>query len=181
MPALDLLTLERPVAEIREESETDRDAIREMIQLAFGAEAEARLVDRLRSDGDAIVSVVAVQDRRIAGHALFSRLPIHVEKGQALQAMALAPVAVRPGFQRRGIGTNLIRAGLDLCRNRDHRIVIVVGDPAFYTRFGFSAAKAQTLSSPYAGESFMALELVAGALDGVAGTVIYPPAFDLVE
>ncbi len=169
------------MVEIREETDGDRDAIREVNRLAFGAEAEAQLVDRLRSDGDAIVSVVAVQARRIAGHAMFSRLPIHIEKGQVLQAVALAPVAVRPAFQRQGIGTSLIRAGLDLCKNRGCRIVIVVGDPAYYTRFGFSTATARDLRSPYAGDSFMALELVAGALDGVAGTVRYPPAFDLPE
>jgi putative acetyltransferase len=86
---------------------------------------------------------------------------------------------VRPDRQRRGIGGALIRAGLDRARGEGWEAVIVLGDPAYYPRFGFSAAQACHLAAPFSGEAFMALALRPGALDGV-GRVVYPPAFDLV-
>ena len=110
------------------------------------------------------------------GHVLFSALPIVTER-ETVDSLALAPVAVLPEFQNRGVGSQLIRTGLDLCRRQGHRIVIVLGHPTYYPRFGFSAALAKPLESPYAGDSFMALELVDGALQGIQGRVEYPPPF----
>ena len=94
-------------------------------------------------------------------------------------AVALAPVAVLPEHQRKGIGQRLIVHGLELLKNQGEGIVIVVGHPDYYPRFGFSSAKAMALESPFPREAFMALELVEGALEGVHGAVSYPPAFGL--
>jgi putative acetyltransferase len=93
--------------------------------------------------------------------------------------LALAPLAVTPARQRQGIGSQLVREGLRACAAAGHRIVVVLGHPAYYPRFGFSAALARPLKAPFSGESFMAAELVPGALPGVAGEVRYPPPFGL--
>lgn len=167
---------------IRPESAADLDAIRQVNRLAFGQEGEGRLVDALRAGGYARVSLVAEQDGRIVGHILFSDLAIVTENG-TIPALALAPMAVLPEFQRQGIGTELVRRGLDACRERRHGIVIVLGHPEYYPRFGFSPMRARPLQSPFSdsGEAWMALELAPGALDGVSGRVEYPPPFDTFE
>jgi putative acetyltransferase len=92
-------------------------------------------------------------------------------------------MAVRPEWQRRGIGSVLVRAGLDLCRARGTAVVIVLGHPGYYPRFGFSTELALRIQCPFpgAGDAWMALELTPGALSGVTGTVRYPAAFGLVE
>jgi putative acetyltransferase len=90
-------------------------------------------------------------------------------------ALALAPIAIFPEFQNQGIGSALVRKGLEVCKEQGHRIVVVLGHLHFYPRFGFSSKLAAHLDSPFSGkESFMALELVPGALDGVEGRVQYP-------
>ena len=165
---------------IREETPQDYEAIREVNRLAFHQEEEGQIVDRLRADGLVIASLVAVEDGGVVGHILFSVLPIETDRG-VLRAASLAPMAVRPERQRQGIGSALVRRGLALCRARGYSICIVVGHPAYYPRFGFSAERAENLRSPFTGEAFMALELEPGALEGVVGTVCYPEAFGLVE
>lgn len=90
-------------------------------------------------------------------------------------------MAVVPEYQRQGIGSELVRRGLDVCRDQGHRIVVVLGWPHFYPRFGFSAELTRALESPFSGESFMAIELVPGSLDGVIGRVEYPPPFGVFE
>ena len=166
--------------EIREEASADRDAAGEANRLAFGGDDEAMLVDALRAGGYLRVSLVAEDQGRVVGHIVFSDLPV-VTAGTTVETLALAPMAVLPEFQRRGIGSALVREGLDLCRRRGHRIVVVLGHPGFYPRFGFSTDLAVPLASPFAGDSFMALELTPGALEGVAGTVCYPPPFGVFE
>jgi len=161
---------------IREETPDDVESIRQVNRAAFGAEAEAHLVDRLRSEGLVITSLVAVEDGRIVGHILFSELPVETKDG-LLRVAALAPMAVLPEFQLRGIGSALVGHGLAACRERGQVGVLVVGHPAYYPRFGFSAAAAKKLLSPFSGDAWMALEFVPGALAGVAGTVRYPEAF----
>ena len=89
-----------------------------------------------------------------------------------------APMAVLPEFQRQGVGSALVRRGLEVCQEQGHRIVVVLGHGHFYPRFGFSPNLAAHLESPFSGsESFMSVDLVPGALDGVAGQVQYPPPF----
>jgi putative acetyltransferase len=162
---------------IRIECPQDRAAIWEVNQLAFGRQDEARLVDELRDEDYARVSLVAESAGKIVGHILFSYLPI-VTQSSILDALSLAPLAVKPSHQRRGIGSYLVADGLQACREAGHRIVVVLGHPEFYPRFGFSMKLAGRLKSPYAGPAFMAVELVPGALDGVEGEVRYPSPFD---
>jgi putative acetyltransferase len=161
---------------IRDERPADFAAIRTVVTAAFGQDAEARLVDALREQGYARVALVAELDRAITGYVLLSDLPIETATGP-VSALALAPVAVDPRRQRQGIGSQLIREALARAAIQGHRIVVVLGHRDFYPRFGFSPELARPLASPYAGESFMALELVSGALAGVVGEVRYPPPF----
>ena len=163
---------------IRPETTADHEAIRLVNRLAFGQDAEARLIDALREGGYVRLSLVAERDGQVAGHILFSDLPILALAGP-VSALALAPLAVLSSFQRQGIGSTLIRRGLQVCREQGHRIVIVLGHPDYYPRFGFSPELAANLESPYSGKpSFMALDLIPGALAGVAGRVQYPPPFN---
>ena len=159
---------------IRIENLDDFPAIRAVNEAAFGEAAEADLVDQLRADGSALLSLVAEFEGAIIGHVLFSRM--HID---TVSAVALAPVAVLPEYQRKGIGQRLITHGLDMLRGRGERIVIVLGHPSYYPRFGFSTQKAVLLEAPFPREAFMALELVDGALAGVQGRVIYPPPFSV--
>lgn len=163
---------------IRVERPGDVPHIRDIVAHAFGQRAEADLVDRLRSDDEVLVSLVAVAEggERV-GHVLFSRLRIEGVKGGVTEAAALAPLAVRPERQRQGIGSALVKAGVRACAARGLAAIIVVGDPRFYGRFGFSAAAARDLRSPYAGPAFLGLELRPSALRGNAGTARYAAAF----
>lgn len=162
------------VIQIREETEADYEAVFAVNFRAFGREDEARLVEALRAEGAAIVSLVAVDDGDIVGHILFTRL----EVGTVASA-ALAPVAVDPDRQREGIGAMLITRGLDLCRERGVEAVVVLGHRDYYPRFGFSPELALNLEAPFGGAEFMALELVEGSLAGVRAPVRYAKAFDL--
>jgi putative acetyltransferase len=163
---------------IREEITEDHDAVRELNRLAFGGNDEADIVDRLRSAGIVIVSLVAIENDEIVGHILFSRLPIETEHG-IVEAVSLAPMSVHPKNHRQGIGSALVREGLELCRQRGKSIVVVVGHPEYYPRFGFSTELARSLHSPFSGSVWMALELEPGALANVKGRVRYPEAFGL--
>jgi putative acetyltransferase len=163
---------------VRGESPEDRAAIRLVNEEAFDRRYEADLVDVLRHQGLVLASFVAEAGNRVVGHILFSRMWIETS-GEAVPAVALAPMAVLPEEQDRGIGGKLIRHGLDWLRGAGEEIVIVIGHPTYYPRFGFSADKARALASPFPPEAFMALELRPGALDGVQGKVRYPDAFGL--
>ncbi len=156
----------------------ERAAIRAVIAAAFQRVDEADLVDQLRADEHALLSLIAEHDGSIVGHVLFSRMWIDTSRGR-VSAIALAPVAVLPGHQRRGIAALLITRGIELLRQRNEAIVIVLGNPGYYPRFGFSAEKSRSLKSPFPPEAFMAMELTDGALDGIEGSVVYPPAFGI--
>lgn len=162
---------------IREELPGDYHAIGEVNRKAFDGDVEAHLVERLRSDGVVIASLVTVYNDEIVGHVMFTDLSIETDHG-VIHAASLAPMAVLPKFQRQGIGSALVRHGLEVCRERGESIVVVVGHPEYYPRFGFSTELAANLHGPYSGPAWMALELVPGALSGVRGTVRYPAAFD---
>ena len=124
------------------------------------------------------MSLVAEINGQVVGYIMFSDLNIITETG-TVAALALAPMAVLPEFQKQGIGSVLVRRGMEICRERGHRIVIVLGHPDFYPRFGFSAKFAEHVQSPYGGgTTHMAAELVSGALDGVAGKLVYSPPFN---
>lgn len=167
---------------IRPETPADIPAIYSVNKQAFdGREAEPRLVDAIRKSDGFIpeLSLVAEKNDQIIGHILFSRIHIQIENEQ-LPALALAPMAVLPGYQKQGIGSALVRRGLEECKRLGHTIVIVLGHPAYYPRFGFMPGLAKFLECPFGecGSAWMAMELIPGALDGVRGKVIYPPAFN---
>ena len=163
---------------LRAETTADHGAIRQVNEAAFGTAEEADLVDALRLEGVVLLSAVAEVNGRIVGHVLFSRMSIDAA-GRVIPAVALAPMAVAPDHQRQGVGSRLIRHGLDTMRDLGERIVIVVGHPTYYPRFGFSSERARPLDHPFPPEVFMALELVPGALDGVRGRVRYAQPFGL--
>ena len=167
-----------PIIRLENGEPEERATIYAIHSAAFGRSDEADLVASLRDEGVVLVSLVAELDRCIVGHILFTRMFIETT-GEPVPAVALAPLAVLPTHQRRGIGTSLIRQGLDLLRRRGERIVIVLGHPDYYPRFGFSRQKASSLESPFPPAAYMALELTPGALDGIRGKVKYPAAFGL--
>lgn len=141
---------------------------------AFGHQGEAELVRALHADGDALVSLVAETKGAIAGHALFS--PLEIE-GARLRAAGLAPIGVLPALHGNGIGSALIRTGLDLLAAKGIQIVFVLGDPGYYERFGFAADTARPFTSPFAGPHFMALLLDKAAILPESGRARYAPAF----
>jgi putative acetyltransferase len=161
---------------VRAERSDDHAAIRLVNEAAFGGAEEAVLVDTLRAEGLVLVSLVAEVDHHVVGHILFGRMAIETSTG-TVSAVSLAPMAVLPQFQRQGIGGHLVRRGLDLLREMGEQIVIVVGHPSYYPRFGFSSETARGLDGPFPREAFMAIELTPGALDRVQGRVRYPDAF----
>lgn len=124
---------------IRREIPGDIKSIRYVNEQAFGQENEARIIEKLRQRGALTISLVAVQDDEIVGHIAFS--PVVVEaKGSSFEAIALAPMAVLPMHQRKGIGSQMVRVGLEECRRLGHGIVVVLGHPDYYPRFGFAQA-----------------------------------------
>jgi putative acetyltransferase len=163
---------------IEKNSISDHAQIRAVNEAAFGGVNEADLVERLRADGHVLFSIVAEFDSEIQGHCMFSRMWINAS-ARLVPAVALAPVAVHPTHQREQIGSRLIQHGLELVREQGERIVIVVGHPDYYPRFGFSTRNAESLERPFPREVFMALGLRERALEGILGSVVYPPAFGI--
>ena len=165
---------------VRFERAGDVAGIRETNESAFGTPLEASLVDALRSPDD-YLSLVATIDSQIVGHILFT--PVTLEPPVDLRIAGLAPMAVRPEHQRSGVGSQLIRAGLDACRARGYAAVVVLGHPDYYPRFGFLPAHTfgLTCEFPSPPEAFMAIELEAGGLSEIRGVVRYRPEFSNVE
>ena len=164
---------------IRPEKPEDRAAIYAVVLAAFGRPEEAQLVDALRDGGhfDPRLSLVCQRDGQIIGHILLSRITI----GSA-PALALAPLAVTPTYQRQGYGSALLEAALQAARELGHQAVVVLGHPDFYPRFGFVPAADRGITAPFEvpREAFLVRELLPGALEGVSGIVTYPaPFFDL--
>ena len=156
--------------EIRPETPADFPAIHALVAACFPTPAEARLIDALRAAGRLSLSLVAVEDGQVVGHIGFS--PMTGLDG----GLGLAPLAVHAGHRRRGIGAQLTRAGLAACAELGARIVVVLGDPAYYGRFGFAPASRWGLIGEYGGgDAFQALELDPGALR--AGLIQYAPEF----
>jgi putative acetyltransferase len=159
---------------IRDGEPADIAEIRKLVEETFLQPAEANLVDRLRADGDSVISAVAVDDGHIVGHIMFSSMKA------PFRALGLAPLAVMTSRQRNGIGSQLILWGLAQAKTDGWQAAFVLGDPNFYRRFGFGAALASGFKSQYAGEHFMALALN-GDLPVASGKVEYPDAFKMLD
>ena len=166
----------RPIT-IRPEEREDYPTIYGVVRRAC-RENEARLVDMLRGLPEFVpaLSLVAEMDGRVVGHILFT--PTKTTTGGTV--LALAPVAVDPPFQRQGVGSALVLRGLAEARRLGYGVVIVLGHPDYYPRFGFSPARAKGFRAPFPvpDEAFMVLELRPGAA-GAGGTVIYSPVFEV--
>jgi putative acetyltransferase len=161
---------------IRDRQPADDEAIRRLNDAAFGGTYESRLIDDLRAANCAVIELVSFEEADVIGHILMSTLDVAVG-GKPVRSLALAPISVQPGRQRQGIGSALVREALQRARRQGWAAVIVLGHPGYYPRFGFSAALARPLASPFSGDAFMALELIPDALQGGAGRVVYPSAF----
>jgi putative acetyltransferase len=164
--------------EIRPEGPEDKAAVTAINDHAFSGTAESGLITAIRQTGRPVISLIACCDNMPVAHIFFSPIEIKLE-GPPIATLALAPMAVLPEFQRRGIGSLLVEAGLRECARRGCEVVVVVGHPAFYVRFGFAPARQIGLRSVYssAGDAFMALEIAKGALAGRTGFVEYPAEF----
>ena len=162
---------------IRPELPTDAEAVRAVNQAAFETNAEADLVELLHEQASPFISLVADDAGSIVGHILFS--PAVLLSHPHVKIMGLAPMSVLPAHQRRGIGSSLVRAGLESCTELGFAAVIVLGHAQYYSRFGFQRASHFALGCEYdvPDDVFMALELEPGSLTGKAGTIRYHPAF----
>ena len=162
---------------IRDERPVDVDSIRAVNLTAFETSTEADLVDALRRRATPLISLVAEDGANVVGHILFSPVTLASEPGLTL--MGLAPMAVVPSRQRQGVGSSLVREGLDRCRQVNAAAVVVLGHPEYYPRFGFLPAARLFLRCEYdvPEDVFMVMELDQGTLKGKSGTIQYHPAF----
>jgi putative acetyltransferase len=158
---------------IRLEALGDQAEVATILRAAFGGEAEAKLVEELRANNDIVLSLslVAIDENgAVIGYVAFSRLSVG-----GIACVGLAPVAVMPDRQGRGIGGALITRGMLALKQRGEKLAFVVGAPAYYKRFGFDPQLASAFTSEYSGPYFMAYRFAADAPS--AGAVLYPPAF----
>jgi putative acetyltransferase len=162
---------------IRDERQGDEERIRSVNLAAFDTSIEADLVDALRRQATPLVSLVAEDDANVIGHILFS--PVTLASDPGLILMGLAPMAVVPSRQRQGVGSTLVREGVERCRQLNVAAVVVLGHSGYYPRFGFIPAVRLSLRSEYdvPDEAFMVHELQDGALRGLSGTIRYHPVF----
>jgi len=166
---------------IRLEKPGDAAAIHQVNLLAFGQLLEVDLVDALRQSGGLIISLVAVQDGCLVGHIAFS--PVTITSSTAtIAALGLGPMAVLPAYQRRGIGSQLVEVGLTACHHTPYGVVVVLGHPHYYPRFGFVLAKPLGIVWEHDApeEACMVKEIHEGALAQIRGVVKYRPEFATV-
>ena len=163
---------------VRPERPEDIPRIRLVNERAFGQPDEAALVDDVRARGGRMISLVAVDGGRLVGHILFTPVTISAPD-RVHEAVGLAPMAVDPDCQRRGIGSRLVAQGLDRCREAGYRIAVVLGHPTYYPRFGFVPASLHGIrfELDVPDEAFMVIELQPGALQGCSGVARYLPEF----
>lgn len=132
---------------IRDEEEKDIEQVREIVKSAFPTEAESKLVGALRENGKGIISLVAVSGDEVLGHILFS--PVTTTPPSEAKGIGLAPVAVKPEFQTKGIGSRLCLEGIQRCKELGYDYTVVLGSPEYYSRFGFQRASDFDLQNEY--------------------------------
>ena len=162
---------------VRREEAKDLAAVHALNVSAFESPAEANLVDILRKQAHPVASLVAEDSLTVVGHIMFS--PVSLSGHPELKIMGLAPMAVERTHQKKGIGTALVRAGLEQCKALGYGAAVVLGHPDYYPRFGFSPSTHFDIGCEYEApkETFMAVELQPGYLDGKSGTIKYHAAF----
>ena len=166
-----------PTCALREEEIGDADAITEVHRAAFERAAEGNLFLELRAEGLALASHVALEGDQIVAHALYSRMHVDTAEGSVAVA-ALGPVAVVPERQGQGLGGAVIRAGLAAIRAREERLILVLGHPTYYSRFGFDAAVGKRISAPWSGAAWMGMDLRG---DPITGRARYPEPWSRVD
>jgi putative acetyltransferase len=162
---------------VRREKKTDIEAIRRVHEASFTSPLEAELVDNLQAEGDGVLSLVAWLNGEICGHIMFSRMKAIENRG--LRVTALAPLAVLPENRGRGIGGKMVRDGLEWLKADGEDVVIVLGDPEFYGRFGFTTKAAQAFETPYDGPHLQALALTEAGQQA-RGLLRYARAFSMM-
>ncbi|MBX2963317.1 MAG: N-acetyltransferase [Cyclobacteriaceae bacterium] len=170
---------------IRREMQDDFNEVFELNHIAFGKDSEAKLVDALRKNQEVFIpelSIVATDNKKIVGHILFTKIIIKDDNGNMIESLGLAPMAVRPELQKKGIGGQLIRKGFELAIKLGFKSVIVLGHEHYYPRFGFQPADKWNIKTPFNVPSnlFMAIELVSDGLKNISGTVVYPQEFETI-
>lgn len=163
--------------EIREEHPDDVDAVRNVNKRAFGQEQEGHIVDALRSNGAALLSLVATLNGRVVGHVMYSPITVGDVTGAAL-----GPMAVLPEHQRLGIGSKLVEAGNQKLKDAGWPFIIVLGHAHFYPRFGFTPASALGITCEWdvPADVFMVLILDQQKMDGISGSAKYRQEFSSV-
>lgn len=162
--------------ELRPAEPMDYPGIFEVEKAAFGREDEARLVEKLRQRGEVDFECVARAHGEIVGHILFSPVAL-ARQEETLRGSALAPLAVRPDWQKRGVGSALVRMGLEFCASRGVGVALVVGEPSYYSRFGFDSELGRLVEAPFPYPFLQALELEAGVLSGGGWSAQYASSF----
>lgn len=166
---------------IRPENNADIPRIYQVTELAFRQNNESELINKVRSSEAFIpgLSLVAVLNEQIIGHILFSKIHIQTAKGPK-EVLSLAPMAVIPDHQQKGVGGQLIRAGLEEAAKSGFAGVLVLGHPGYYPRFGFQPAADFGIECPFPApaEAWMALELIPGGLKNKAGMAVFPEVFN---
>jgi putative acetyltransferase len=165
---------------IRQESPKDIPQVRKLNELAFGQPTEANLVDKLRKACPDALSLVAEDKGCVVGHILFTPTVID-SSGQLIQGMGLAPMAVLPENQKQGIGSQMVKKGLEILRERGCSFVVVVGHPEYYPRFGFELASKHNIRSQWDGipdDAFMIIIFDHNAMKSVKGVVRYRDEFN---
>jgi putative acetyltransferase len=170
--------------EIRTEESKDYAIVKAINDRAFNGENEGILVEAIRNSVYFVpeLCLVAVKDGEVIGHILFSIVSIQTEDGD-VPTLALAPMAVNPDYQNKGVGSMLVTDGLKRAEQMGYEHVVVLGHPAFYPKFGFIPSVTKGIESPFPvpEEVFMVYEIREGSLDRIDGKVVYPPAFNSVS
>ncbi|MFL5931582.1 MAG: GNAT family N-acetyltransferase [Gaiellaceae bacterium] len=164
---------------IRPETEADYDAVAELTAAAFGKGDEARLVEAIRGSKEYVpeLTLVAEENGRIVGHVMYSYSELG---GSDTRLLQLSPLSVAPDRQRAGIGSALTRKSLRLADERREPLVLVLGHPTYYPRFGFRPASTLGLEAPnpeWPDDAFMAVPLTTYD-PALRGRVRFAPAFD---